>query len=657
MARRWSLAGFYERRARRILPPLFVVVLACIPLAWLFMLPEDLANFARSITAVSVFASNVLFWLQTGYFERAGEFKPLLHTWSLAVEEQFYLLFPLLLLLMWRSSRPVLAAVFTAILVVSLAIAQWCAAVAPAAGFYLLPSRGWELALGALLTLAGPGLTSRVTKTPLADLLGLAGLAMILAAVLLFDADTPTPSVWTLIPTGGAALVILAAHPGNSAGALLAQRPFVWLGLISYSAYLWHLPIIVFARFAELGAPPIVFGAAVLAASLLLAALTWWLIERPFRNRQTIGLGTFLATVLTMILLANLFAAFVLLRKDGDDPRLSGMQRQLMATATRSPMGKQCHILQGRYRAPKDSCRFFVDNPDIAVLGNSHGVGLSYALALKLRDQGRGVMQLTFSSCPPAYGRILRERPLCTRWTQEAVDYLANNPDISTVVMSYYTNGLAGFEKPTSQDKGAAEDMIGDDEVMDDLWQSYVATMARLQKAGKTVILVLQAPHLAAHVETFVTGVRTKADLAFTPGVARQRWDASREAILSRLASVPKGVQVIDPADLFCDQQNCAAIKDGSALYFDEHHMSLAAAGLVADRIMPLLPDPPSNWVRQTPSQPVEPARPGQNVPPPPEPSANPARQKPALPQPPTATEDTTRQVPAPPSPPKPSGN
>ncbi len=630
---RWSLARFYERRARRILPPLFLVVLACIPLAWLLMLPDDLANFARSISAVSVFASNVLFWLQTGYFDRAGEFKPLLHTWSLAVEEQFYLLFPLLLLLLRQASRRLLLAVLAGLLVVSLGTAQWWAWQAPAAGFYLLPSRAWELALGALIAVSGIEAWAGRGNRLAADMLGLGGIALILAAVFAFDSTTPTPSVWTLIPTLGTAMLLAAAHPGTTAGTVLSWRPVVAVGLVSYSAYLWHFPLIVFARFAGLSAAPILFGLAITALSLLLAGLTWFLIERPFRDRRKLRLGPFAAITLAMVLTANLFAGYVLLRQDGSDPRLSEAQNRLLETALPSPLRKKCHIPQGQYRPPEASCRFFVDQPDIAVLGNSHGVELAYALASRLKDADRGVIQFTFSSCPPVYGRTLPERPLCSRWTRNAVDYIAGNRDISTVVISYYTDGLAGEKQAALPDTGTAEDTPTDNGKPDEQWRSYSATVERFLAAGKTVILVLQAPHLEDHVQKFAMAARTTAEMAFYPGVGRARWDASRQNILSRLATLPKGVIVIDPADAFCDASACAAVKDGAALYFDQHHMSLAGAGLIADEIIPLLPPRAVTPLQQVPAPPV----PAEQTSPP----AAPVEERPP------------QQVPAPPLPPK----
>jgi peptidoglycan/LPS O-acetylase OafA/YrhL len=145
----FSIVNFYERRARRILPALFVMMLACLPFAWFWLLPEDMKDFSQSLLAVSVFASNILFWRESGYFDSAAELKPLLHTWSLAVEEQYYMLFPLFLMATWRFGRRWILGSLIAVALASLALAQWGSLVKPAATFYLLPTRVWELLIGA----------------------------------------------------------------------------------------------------------------------------------------------------------------------------------------------------------------------------------------------------------------------------------------------------------------------------------------------------------------------------------------------------------------------------------------------------------------------------------------------------------------------------
>ena len=283
----FSLTGFYERRARRILPALLLVVAACIPFAYLWMLPSDLEDFFRSVAAVATFSSNIHFWLESGYFDASSEVKPLLHTWSLAVEEQYYILFPLLLLglrkLRERAAVPILAAIF----LLSLAASDWGARAEPSAAFYLLPSRAWELLVGVFvaLYLHKHGLPRLRVLSGVASIIGVFLIAL---SVFALEPRTPFPGLFALLPTLGTALVILFATERTLVRKLLSSKALVGLGLISYSAYLWHQPLLAFARYRFFELEPWALWV-IVAATLALAAATWKFVELPFRNRDRIA--------------------------------------------------------------------------------------------------------------------------------------------------------------------------------------------------------------------------------------------------------------------------------------------------------------------------------------------------------------------------------
>lgn len=304
---RFSLVGFYERRARRILPALFLVLLACVPFAWLWMLPDQMRSFGQGLVAVSFFVSNIFLWRESGYFAPAAELNPLLHTWSLAVEEQFYLFFPLLLLFMWRYARGLIVSALVALAVASLALSEVGWRIAPDANFYLGPTRAWELLFGALCAWRLKGREQK-GQGALAAL----GLAMILFSILRFDEGTPFPSLYALVPVAGTALIILFSAPTTKTHRLLSQRAFVGVGLLSYSAYLWHQPVFAFARlgpFPPLGPGPM-FGLCLL--TLTLAYLSWRYVETPFRARGALtlpGRQAFLAGSFALILLFGLGGA------------------------------------------------------------------------------------------------------------------------------------------------------------------------------------------------------------------------------------------------------------------------------------------------------------------------------------------------------------
>ena len=289
----FSFKNFYERRARRILPALVLVMTVCIPVAWVLLAPLDMRSFAQSLVATSLFASNILFFKTSGYFESAAETKPLLHTWSLAVEEQYYLFVPALLYVGWRLARKHLPTLLALLMVASLGLAHWAFDRSPQGAFYLLPTRIWELLIGACLAYYLASHPADVRPGRLAGPWSALGLIMILGAVIAFDRNTPAPGLWSLIPTVGAALIIAEAHADNWVGRWLGSRVLVGIGLISYSAYLWHQPLLAFVRYASVQAPEPWVLACVGALSFAVAFGSWRWVERPFRSRHPISRAGF----------------------------------------------------------------------------------------------------------------------------------------------------------------------------------------------------------------------------------------------------------------------------------------------------------------------------------------------------------------------------
>jgi len=287
---KFSIVNFYERRARRILPALFFVMAACLPFAWLWLTPNYLKDFGQSLVAVSTFSSNILFWLESGYFDTAAELKPLLHTWSLAVEEQYYILFPLFLMLTWRLGRKWILILLSIVFFISLGVAAWATQYSAhpkiiSGTFFLLPTRGWELLVGVFAAFYLEYNTHSKSYT-LNQALSLLGFGMIVYSIVEFDKTTPFPSLYALIPTIGTGLLILCAVPKTFIHKLLSLKFIVGIGLISYSAYLWHQPLLAFARHRSLGEVSELILISLLLASLVLAWFSYRFVEGPFRNRK-----------------------------------------------------------------------------------------------------------------------------------------------------------------------------------------------------------------------------------------------------------------------------------------------------------------------------------------------------------------------------------
>lgn len=302
----FSLWRFYERRARRILPALAVMVATCIPMAWFFMMPDPLENFGQSVVATMLSLNNVLLTITSGYWDLASEFKPLIHTWSLAVEEQFYLVFPVLLVVAYPLLRGKTIGLVWLIVIVSYASCIVLYTRYPDATFYLLHTRAWELGIGAL------GAFWEHRRRFRADnLLSGLGLLLIMASMLLFTASTPHPSVLTAVPVLGTLLVLLYARTGSVVSNLLSFRPLVGIGLISYSLYLWHQPVLTFARILSFDEPRKTLFVLLLVACVVIAYLSWRFVEQPFRRGSIVSVRTLIsfsvASTVSLTLVGSLF--------------------------------------------------------------------------------------------------------------------------------------------------------------------------------------------------------------------------------------------------------------------------------------------------------------------------------------------------------------
>jgi peptidoglycan/LPS O-acetylase OafA/YrhL len=282
----FSIINFYERRARRILPALFLVIVFCIPFAFTWLFTNQIIDFSKSLVAVSVFASNILFWRESGYFDTSAELKPLLHTWSLAVEEQYYVLFPLFLMLSWKLGRRRILVTLGLVFVASLGLAQWGAFANPTAAFYLLPTRAWELLIGSFAAFYLSHTGRKDFGKSLREFGGWLGVALILYAVFAYDQTTPFPGIYALVPTVGAVLIILFATELTTVGKFVGNKAFVGLGLISYSAYLWHQPILAFFKIRNYGEIDGISASFIVVFVLVLAWLSFLYIETPVRQRK-----------------------------------------------------------------------------------------------------------------------------------------------------------------------------------------------------------------------------------------------------------------------------------------------------------------------------------------------------------------------------------
>jgi peptidoglycan/LPS O-acetylase OafA/YrhL len=602
---RFSLTGFYERRARRILPALFVVVAVSIPLAWRWSLPHELREFALSIGSVAVFASNLLFWRESGYFADAAQLKPLLHTWSLAVEEQYYLFFPplLLLLLRWQARR-VLPALLLAC-AVSLALAQWASKYEPIADFYLLPTRGWEILLGALIGVhlfgRADALPAHLRRQGLREGLAAVGLVMLALSVWWFHPGQPLPSLESLLPTGGTACLLLFADSRTRTGRLLASAPLVGIGLVSYSAYLWHQPLLAFARQRANNELDLYTVLLLLGAALLLAALSYRYVEQPIRDRRRVTRATvFRGSAIGMA--AMLGCAWAGYASRGYPTRFDVRVDQLetFTEQTRESMRENRCILSDTAAAPTRCVLGARRLPAAALWGDSHAASLAGELADAFAQRNLSFIEFTKNECPAALGIEVREslgEDLRCDQFNAAVLQQIRAAHIKTVILESiwqlyprgigYDNGEGGIDHSRLVARSLSPgNAIADEAVL----QAYARTVRTLLDDGDTVILIYPVPEVGWNVPTWLA----KRD-AFQPrqqslSTDYRRYLARTQAVFATFDSLGDAPRLlrIRPDRMLCNLYlpgRCAAELNGDPLYYDTNHLAPRAARWVAEAV------------------------------------------------------------------------
>ncbi|KQT34622.1 hypothetical protein ASG29_00115 [Sphingomonas sp. Leaf412] len=587
---RFSIVAFYERRIRRIYPALFAMLFVAF-LASAFLLSSfDQQRFAKSMAATVLFASNVVFFRESGYFDAAAELKPLLHTWSLAVEEQYYIVFPLLLALVMRWGRGARNALLVAIALGSLALSIYATPRWPGFNFYLPFTRAWELLAGALLAV---GAIPAVRRAAAREVLAVAGLAMIVAAIMLYRPGTPFPGLTAIPPVLGAALLIHAGE-GTRVARLLTWRPVVYVGLISYSLYLWHWPVIVFTRFAmpeSIGAPTapaVIVGT--IAASFVLGSLSMHTVERYFRNRDRFGRRAIFvggaAGSLALLALAGLsFATQGLAFRNPAAHAIVSRTAGELDRLNRSP----CLKLAGAPPAAGE-CVLGADVvPSIALFGDSSGAQLAASMDVLAKQRGLAVWQLTKAGCPPiAAARFVPANALrreCPAFVARAQAAILADPAIRTVVIAGRWDALAG-DLYRAADAGGDPTLAAAQALAS---RRLAATAAAFRAAGKRVLMLGPIP--LPPRDPFVcyrTALFAGRDVAACGGYPAAQEAARRGKAMATILDgvVRDGVPVIATTDLFCDLRTCRTASAQGPLYMDDVHLTREAAAAVDARLL-----------------------------------------------------------------------
>ena len=582
---RFSLLNFYERRLRRIAPALIVVTTTSLFVGYVLLQPDDYYDLSKSAIWSIGFLSNVFFWQNTGYFDAARESLPLLHTWSLGVEEQFYLIWPVLLYLAWSilAARGRVITVLSMIVFLSFSGCVLMTESDPQAAFFLPLTRAWELALGGILAVASPVLSrKRKLGRAAAAVSGVLGIALVLGSMRMISNTLSFPGSNALFPVLGSVLLIGAGTIGhNPVSWILSTSPFVWIGKISYSLYLWHWPLLAFFHHYTSGAEREPLESLLLVLlSIVLAVFSWRFVEQPLRNSRSSQSTVFLASGLSAVFVVSLGAVIVL--SNGMPDRVPDEARKL---ADRKEMWTwPCPETKALEGLARKRCVLGVawdDAENHAVLwGDSHAVHFSPLVDQVARTLGYSV--LLYDSCPPYLDNVNvvrkhTQRPdyshKCGEEYAEFVRFLSERQSINLIMMasawSLYLKNIHGPDGQTSEDIGLA--------LME---QESARVITKIADPNRRILLLAEVPRndrdALPCVRQALSGlIRRPCD--YDPSYIEYKDVQSilgpANEVLARLAAKLPGVSLIQTTEALCGETVCNRFVNGEFLYRDTHHI------------------------------------------------------------------------------------
>lgn len=590
----FSFLSFYERRMRRIFPALFAVLFFCAPVAVVLFAPQDLVSFGKSLVAATFFISNIYFrrTAQTlGYFADNSTL-PLLHTWSLSVEEQFYLIFPATLLLLYRCAKGRINTCLFLLMALSFWLNIWGTRHQPIATFYLFAPRAWELLTGALLAAkAVPPARTRIAR----EVAGLLGLGLIITAVFRFNGATPFPGFSALLPCLGAGLIIYAGELGaSSTKAALSFRPLVFIGVISYSLYLWHWPLLAFCRYFAAGELTVAERAGVLVCSAIMAFLSFEFIERPFRGANSSFTRHQIFTLGVAAGLTSAAVGFTVYLTHGLPLRYGQRTRQLVAEniSRRHDYIETC----GNWRTEVHSladinfCRLGSKSlKKIMFWGDSHVEQLYPAVKTMYEEgdlRGEGALFAIANACLPSEHLNSTGGEHCDSFSHFAI-MRAEEEDIDTVFIGFNTWWSIRSGIVCASMDGRCTERLSPEETERRFSSELDSHVRTLRSLGKRVIICLPFPMYDKSIPELE--VRNAVFGRFALGA--RATDLSSPAVRNEIRStaISAGADIFDPRASLCDKGDCITQINGVSIYKDSHHIAASQIGILEKNLEQVL--------------------------------------------------------------------
>ena len=567
-AKRFSLVDFYVRRVKRIFPALIVVLAATFAAGLVILLPRDLESYSKSAAAAVLSVANFYFWRSGGYFSESSDLKPALHTWSLSVEEQFYLLLPATLLLLNRYAPRRIPLVLAALLLISLGLSIFGLASNKALPtFYLFPTRAWELLVGSVLAFARPSLPSSWMRS----IAALTGLALIVGAGLIFDNKTPFPGLAALAPCVGAALLIIAGQRGRHLfSPMLESRAFVGVGLISYSLYLWHWPILVLARYVLVRELQWHEAVVALAAAAGLAYLSWKFVETPTRRASLNPSGWLAMFALAAVGFCG--AAFLMINTAGLPTRFPPAVNQLNAAGgTMYRCGVASYMPFGRYYACPVTPGSNAANARVIIWGDSHAQMYVPGLSVALKAAGQTGLLVPLNGCPPL--ALASTSKNCLDINRSNLTEIERS-DAETVVIAMHWESYSGRQYVVAERSKVI------DVHFDRMIPELEATVNRLTRAGKRVVILAPIPTAGFDVPGSLSRQAAfGSSERFPRSVVRATFEHRLAPVFSFLRDAEaRGLLVIYPHRRLCGPLRCEFVQNGSPIFADANHLTETVA-------------------------------------------------------------------------------
>ena len=591
---RSALADFYLRRARRILPASLVMLVIVTCVAAVLLLPFDLQRYGRAAAMGVIFLGNIAAWQSGNYFLTGDTPSLLKHLWSLAVEEQFYLAFPLLLLAIAGSERRVRTLVL-AVAVASFTACAWSAMHHSAVAFYFTPMRAWELMLGALLAL---GLFADIGRPALRELCAVVGIAMLFAVIAAGGSVSWSPWLHALLPCIAAMLLIHSAATAPTLVArLLSVRPVVFVGLISYSLYLWHLPVQVLARYYNI--LPLTAGQqmALLAAIFVLSVLSWRLVELPVRRRSLIVSRAAMGGVASVVSVAVFLAGFALWKLEGVPQRFPADVLRLADSSRRYlPVAEQCSQLPLDSVAEGKLCLVHPapgDTRSMVLWGDSHALALLPAFKDLAIKHGWRLYFAMHSGCRPLFGisstRTARRSNLaCDEFNAAMASGLRRLQPGAVVLAAYWYPRYGAFTVEGHAELETPEARFS---------HAFAETLRQIAAPGRRICIVRGVPHYEYPVPVALARAKLRgldADVIRMTAHDAHAQYAAMEPGLVRLQTLAS-VVAVDPKDSLCDGERCRLVNgEGKPVYADSNHLNIDGAMAVRNSLARCFDEGPS---------------------------------------------------------------